>query len=142
MGSYYNEQNANQGANLVVWAEAVWFPSLWLTDSRVSWEPVDGYTALLYVPFGERQESFVVRFNPQTNLIDTMEAMRYRELGQGQPKILWIAKNEPHQPKAAMNVKSVNSATWLDQGRPWAYFNVEELLFNLDVSDYLLQRGY
>ncbi|MDD5368855.1 MAG: hypothetical protein PHQ40_07215, partial [Anaerolineaceae bacterium] len=78
MGNYYDEQNANQGANLALWAEAIWFPSLWLTDVRARWEPVDEHTALLYVPYGEREENFIVRFNPQTNLIDTMEAMRYR----------------------------------------------------------------
>ena len=141
MGSYYNEQNANQGANLVVWAEAVWFPSLWLTDARARWEPVDEYSARLYVPFGEKQEAFIVRFNPQTNMLDIMEAMRYRDLGQGKPKILWIVQNGPSQPVEGTNLNSVGSVTWLDQGKPWAYFNVEELVFNLDVSDYTLQRG-
>jgi len=141
MGSYYNEQNANQGANLALWAEAIWFPSLWLTDARAHWEPVDEYTALLYVPFGERQESFIVRFNPQTNLIDTMEAMRYRDLGQGQPKILWIVRAEVGQPVPGTNISSVGSVMWLDQGTPWAYFNLEELIFNQDVSNYIRQRG-
>lgn len=141
MASYYDEQNANQGANLALWAEAIWFPSLWLTDGRAHWEPVDESTGLLYVPFGERQERFIVRFNPRTNLIDTMEAMRYRDLGQGQPKILWIVRAEAGQLVPETNISSVGSVMWLDQGEPWAFFNLEELIFNQDVSTYIRQRG-
>ncbi len=141
IGSYYDEQNANQGANLALWAEANWFPALWLTDGRVRWERVDEYSALLYVPFGDRHESFIVRFNPQTNMVDTMEAMRYRDLGQGQLKILWIIRNEPGQPVAGTTIPSASSVMWLDQGTPWAYFNLEELVFNADVSTYIRQRG-
>jgi hypothetical protein len=142
MGSYYDEQNANQGANLALWAEANWFPALWLTDNRVRWEPVDEYTALLYIPFRERQETFIVRFNPRTNLIELMEAMRYRDLGQGQPKILWIIRNEPGQPVAGTPIPSASSVMWLDQGKPWAYFNLEDLIYNVDVSTYIRQRGH
>lgn len=141
MGSYYDEQNANQGANLALWAEAKWFPALWLTDDRVRWEPVDEYSALLCVPFEKRQETFIVRFNPRTNLMDLMEAMRYRDLGQGQPRILWIIRNELGQPVAGTTIPSASSVMWLDQGTPWAYFNLEELVFNADVSTYIRQRG-
>jgi hypothetical protein len=142
MGRYFDEQNANQGANLALWAEASWFPALWLTDRRVRWEPVDAYSALLYVPFEEKQENFIVRFNPHTNLIDQMEAMRYRDLGQGQPKILWIVRNEPSQPVAGTLIPSASSVMWLDQGEPWAYFNLEDLAYNVDVSSYIQQRGH
>jgi hypothetical protein len=141
MASNYDEPNANQAANLALWAEANWFPALWLTDGRVRWEPVDEYSALLYVPFGERQDSFIVRFNPRTNLIDLMEAMRYRDNRQGQPEILWIVQNEPGQPVPGTNVPSASSVMWLDQGKPWAHFDLEELIYNADVSTYIRQRG-
>ena len=141
MGSNYDEVNANQGANLALWAEAVWFPSLWLTDPRVHWEPVDKYSALLFIPHEKTEESFLVRFNPQTGLIDMMEAMRYRELGQGQPKILWLVSTEEGKPVAGTNISSTGSVMWLDQGKPWAVFNVEELIYNVDVSTYIRQKG-
>lgn len=142
LGTYYDEVNANQGANLALWAEAVWFPALWVTDPRASWEPVDEHSALLYIPYEKTEESFLVRFNPQTGLIDMMEAMRYRELGQGQPKILWIASTEEGQPMAGTRISSTGSVMWLDQGKPWAYFNLEELIYNVDVSMYIRQKGH
>jgi len=33
------------------------------------------------------------------------------------------------------------SATWLDQGKPWAVFTVEELLYNVNVDQYIDARG-
>lgn len=141
MGSYSDDANANQGANLALWAEAVWFPTLWVTDPRARWEPVDEDSALLYVPYDEGEETFLVRFNPETGLVDMMEAMRYRETGEGKPKILWIVRTEVGQPVAGTDLSSSGSVMWLDQGKPWAYFNLEELIYNVDVSEYILQKG-
>jgi hypothetical protein len=142
MAKYTDDPNSNQGANLTLWAEAIWFPSVWLTDTRTHWEPVDENTALLYVPFEDGKENFLVRFNPNTGLIDAMESMRFREIGEQQPKTLWILRNEIKQPTDQDKVISVGSAMWLDQGSPWAYFDVEEIILNVDVSTYIRQRGY
>jgi hypothetical protein len=120
MGTFYDDPNTNQGANLAVWAEAGFFPSIWLTDERVRWEPVDDHTALLFVPFEDQQENFVVRFDPETGLMDTMEAMRFREEGSGGHKILWITRTEPGPYIPGTKISVSGSATWLDQGKPWA----------------------
>jgi len=141
VGTYYDDPNTNQGANLAVWAEAGWFPSIWLTDERVRWEPVDESTALLYVPFEDQEENFVVRFDPESGLIDTMEAMRFRDAGEGKRKILWITKNEPGPTIEGSKLGAVGSATWLDQGKPWAVFTLEEVDYNVAVSEYIRQRG-
>jgi hypothetical protein len=141
MGTYHDDPNTNQSANLALWAEAGWFPSLWVTDPRARWQAVDAYTACLYVPFGDGEESFVVRFNPQTGFVDMLEAMRYRESGEGKSKILWITRNEPGSFIPGTKISAVGSATWLDQGKPWAFFSVEEMAYNLDVSAYIRARG-
>ena len=138
MGTFYDDPSTNQGANLAVWAEAGWFPSIWLTDSKVRWEAVDENIALLFVPFEDQVENFVVRFNPHTGMIETM---RYREAGEGKSKILWITRNEPGNTLPGMKISAVGSATWLDQGSPWAYFSLEETAYNVDVSEYIRARG-
>jgi hypothetical protein len=141
MGKIYDDAATNQAANLAVWAEAGMFPSIWLTDPRVRWEAIDDRTALLFVPFEDQRENFVVRFNPDTGLIDTMEAMRYRDSGDQAKKILWIATNEKGPSLPGTKISSIGSATWLDQGKPWATFTIEESHYNADVSKYIHERG-
>lgn len=141
MGNIYDDASTNQAANLAIWAEAGWFPSIWLTDERARWEPVDEKTALLFVPFEDQEENFVVRFDPETGLIDTMEAMRYRDSGDQAKKVLWITKNEAGEYIEGTKLNAVGSVTWMDQGKPWAVFTLEEVNYNVDVSEYIRQRG-
>ncbi len=140
MGSYTNNPNTNQAANLALWAEACWFPSAWLTDPRVGWREVDDQTALLQVPFENHSETFVVRFDPVSGMIAMMEAMRYREPGAGKAKILWITRNEPGRALPGTKLDATGSATWLDQGKPWAYFEAEEIVTNADLSDIFIRQ--
>jgi hypothetical protein len=136
-----NDPSTNQGANLAVWAEAAWYPSIWLTDPRVRWEPVDEKTALLFVPFGDQEENFVMRFNSETGLLDSMEAMRYRDSGPQAKKILWITRNVEGKKIEGTKLDAIGSATWLDQGIPWALFTLEDVNYNVDVSEYIQQKG-
>ena len=136
MGTYYDDPNTNQGANLALWAEGGWFPSLWVTDPRARWQAVDENTAILYVPFGDKEENFIVRFNPKTGLVDKMEAMRYRAKTD-QEKILWITNDVMSD-----NKPTISYATWLDIGKPWLALSIDDIQFNLDVSELILTRGY
>ena len=141
MGNIYDDPSTNQAANLAVWAEAAWFPSIWVTDPRVRWEAVDENTALMYVPFEDKEENFVMRFNPQTGLLDSMEAMRFRDSGPQAKKILWITHNMEGKKIEGTELDAVGAATWLDQGNPWATFTLEEVKYNVDVSEYIRQKG-
>lgn len=141
VGTIVNDPSTTQGANLAVWAEATWFPSIWVTDPRVRWEAVDANTALMFIPFGDQEENFVMRFNPETGLLDSMEAMRYRDSGPTAKKILWITRNVAGQKIDGTQLDAVGDATWLDQGKPWATFTLEEVKYNVDVTEYIRQKG-
>ena len=140
MGRWHDDPGMNQAANLALWAEAAWFPSLLVTDPRVSWAPVDADSAILSVPFEDGRDRFLVRFDPATGLIALMEAMRFRNPGDRE-KILWMTKPEKGGTIAGTPLSAAGSATWLDQGRPWAVFRVEDIVINADVGPVISRRG-
>lgn len=132
----------DQAANLGMWAElAAAAPSVLATDPRVSWRAIDDATATLRVPQeGVGMDEFTVRFAPASGAMDRMEALRYRSSKDAAP-ILWVAATEPGRKVGQHLLPAVGSATWADQGRPWAVFTTEDIRYNVEVVDYLRARG-
>lgn len=140
MPSSVGDPRGAQGANLGMWSETIWMPSVYLTDPRVRWTAVDGETALLSVPFGARRETYVVRFDPATGRPALLESMRYQGPGSRQ-KTLWINQNRSWADFGGVTLPREGAAIWLDQGRPWAVFTAEEVVYNVDVRESVRRRG-
>lgn len=139
-GSVEDNSNVNQAANLGLWGEAIWFPSLFVTDPRVRWEAVDQHTARLIVPFEDGEDSFTVNFNADTGLIDTMVAMRYKG-EESTEKTAWALETSQWSMQHGIMIPSLGVVQWGDEDQPWAEFTVEDVAYNVDVSDYLRQKG-
>jgi hypothetical protein len=134
------DPNTAQAANLGLWAETTSMPAVFLTDPRVRWAPVDDSAARLIVPFGGAHETFVVRFDPASGRPTLLESMRYK-LATDQHKTLWTNGLLRWADFGGVTLPSVGTATWQDDGRPWAVFTTENIDLNTDVSVSVRARG-
>jgi hypothetical protein len=132
--------NYDQAGNLGMWGELLaWAPAALLTDPRVRWEAVDDTTAWLVVPFAEGEDRFLLRFDPQSGLLALAEAMRYKD--DRPQKTLWLNQGLGYDKVSGYLVSTAGAAIWQDDGRPWATFRAEEVIYNTDVSQYVRGRG-
>jgi hypothetical protein len=130
----------NQAANLGLWAETAWFPAVYLTTPGVRWEALDENTAVLVVPFEGGTDHFVVRFDPETGLMEWMESMRYQN-SQSPSKTLWLNHNVGWGTQDGRPALGSGAAIWMDNGKPWAIFTVEDIVFNVNVDAYIRATG-
>ncbi len=139
-GVIENDPQVNQGANLALWGEAMWFPALFLSDPRARWSPLLAHSARLHVPFEGGEEVLTVWFDPATGLPRMMEAMRYKGPDSA-GKTPWRNELSRWTTLGGQPLFGTGAVTWLDEGTPWARFTVEEAVFNADVADYVRAGG-
>ncbi len=119
----------DQGANLALWAEAIWMPAVWATDPRVHFEPADEHAAELVVPFGNTEERITLRFDPKTALLREMQSMRYRG-EESEKKTLWVNEVREWSRIDGWLLPRTIAVAWGDEASPWAVFTAEEVAYN------------
>lgn len=140
-GTVENDPKVDMAANLGLWGESLWLPSIYLTDSRVRWEAIDASTARLIVPFESAEDQFIVYFDAESGLITHMDAMRFKDPASDE-KVGWYLEVLEWGSFNGLLLPSYATATWADEGTPWLVMQVEEVIYNIDVETYIRATGY
>lgn len=125
----------DQGSNMILWAEATFYPSLLITDPRIRWEAIDDNSARLRFPFGAQQDELIFQFDPETGLVTRTSALRYQ--GNTGKKVPWYAEIQEWQTVNGMKLPLTVAVVWETQRGPWSYWNFEHILWNVDISQQL-----
>ncbi|MBC7870803.1 MAG: hypothetical protein H7Y09_08180 [Chitinophagaceae bacterium] len=140
LGQVEDASRTNRAGIQGYWSEVLaWVPSIVLTDTHLRWEAVDATTARLYLPGLDIEEAFTVRFDANSGLMTEIETMRYQNESQAERwrwsnRILeWGIVDGQHVP--------IRAETQWNDDAPWATWEVEQVLFNVDVSARFSQFG-
>ncbi len=130
----------DSAANLGLWSEMVWLPSVLVTDPRLRWEEIDATSARLVVPFGSQVDRLTATFDPQTGLMTQLETLRWRD-EKSPEQIRWINQIQGWKTFHGLKIPSPAAIIWQDQGFAWFTPEVEDVAYNVDVSKYIRAKG-
>lgn len=135
-----DDPNTNHAANQGFWSEALaWAPSILFADPRVRWEAVDDLTARLILPNASDEEHFTVHFDPQTGLMAEMTTLRYQDPTPA-PRLRWTNRTLKWDTFNAVRVPVRSQTQWANNP-PWAEWEIEQVLYNVPVTNRLRQFG-
>lgn len=128
--------NIDQSENIGLWAEAVWMPSILLSDPRLRWESLDPFTARLTVPGPFGPEALLLSFDPESGLLTHLAAQRFASAQEQQPSEWFIALSSWKRFGGLLLPGKV-CATWVQQGSPSTQWFIQGAAYNVDVSSRL-----
>lgn len=131
-------EKIDQGQNLAMWGEAVFMPSVFFTDTSTRWEAVDDETVRLVIPSGKQNDSLDFKFDLKTGLISQIWAMRYK--GQNEEKTPWLIDITEWMTAHYVKIPSRFSVTWEDEGSPWSYWTVEDVEYNIEITEIVQEK--
>ena len=79
----------------------------------------------------------MVRFASETRMPRFLEVLRYKH----DTKILWINEALEWNKRNGDALPTVGVVTWFDEGTPWAVFGIEEVVYNVNVREYIRAKG-
>lgn len=140
VGVVENDPKSDEAAFLSLWGEGLFFPSLFLTDPRARWEPIDGDHARLVIPSGVGEDAFMVTFDGQSGLLQSMDAMRWKA-PDSQAKTGWHLEPLAWGRLDGALLPTAFGVTWADESGPWLKGTVQEIIYNVDVQAYIKASG-
>jgi hypothetical protein len=133
-GQMATSPQINQAANLMLWVEAVAMPSLFITDPRIRWEAINNTTARLNVPFEDREDAVTFYFDEQTDLINRISALRYKN---NSDKLLWTVEFLEWHPMNGGMYPAHIAVRWADEETPWSHWHFEAMDYNADLTPFI-----
>ena len=140
VGRVENDPYTNAAANQGYWSEVLaWVPAVVFSDPRVRWEAIDDTTARMILPNATDEEAFTITFDAQTGLMSRLQTKRY---GDAQPRAYqrWTTRVLQWAQKDGLYYPVLSNIQWNDDP-PWATWEVEQVVYNVDVSKRLAQFG-
>ena len=124
------------GQLLELWVGMLWMPMVFVHNPRVVWEAVDDHSARLIVPFGNAGEPLTAHFDPITGRMTDITATRYSEESATEREpwrvdlLAWKTMN-------GLLIPWQVDIAWDESGAPRVYWNVDGIVYNVNVADQL-----
>lgn len=133
IGRVDNQPKTNQAATQGYWTEVLAeMPAIALGNPDLVWEALDDHSALLHVPGLDRSAAITVRFDPDSDLMRSIETLRYRSEDDAEPTFWLNTVNEWAEVDGWTVV--VDGYTQWENDPAWAYWYIKHVTVNLDVS--------
>lgn len=132
-GQLETGETIEQGQNMALWAETIWTPMAFFTNKSIEWDDVNPYDVKLKIPFKESYDEISIHVDSKTGLIKTLRAMRFK--GNSQEKVPWEIDLLEWDEFSGVLIPSESSVKWADEEKPWSYWSIEGVLYNVKISE-------